>query len=193
MYLSYFIPGNGISRVCLAYQYDFVFLAEHKTFRSGVSVFSRALSCVVRRGGRVHTTGQMRALAEVRGASCGPSKSLNPAGNCGEAFRTARAEQVHGNPKLSFHHVFTQRCCSAFPEIHTQPTATLKRLGSQALAFATATNVAFACERVSVCVYRVYAVLGSSAQFCCFQGTSAHGSPQRLGRRGTTTALQVIP
>ena len=64
----------------------YMFLEEHIFFPCGPPVFSRALGCVARQGGRVYTTVQMRAPAGVRGACSGPSKSRILASDYGEAF-----------------------------------------------------------------------------------------------------------
>ena len=59
-------------------------------------------------GARVHTTVQMRAPGEVRGACSGPPKSRVLANNYWESFRPARAKQDNGDPIIS--HIFVCRC-----------------------------------------------------------------------------------
>lgn len=75
----------------------FVFL-ENKTFFSSGRRPSLAVLAVWHAGSRLYATAQMRTPGEVRGACSGPSTSRILAYKHGEAFRSATAKQVHGNP-----------------------------------------------------------------------------------------------
>ena len=88
----------------------YMFICTECTFfctsASGRGSFSRALGRVARRGSRVYTASQVWALAGLRGACSRCSKSRRAGSFRGIVFLPTRANQVHGNPKMSFYFVF---------------------------------------------------------------------------------------
>ena len=110
-------------------------------------------------GARLYITAQVWVPAGLRGACSGRSKLRNLASNHGIAFRSARPNQAHANPKKVISLVFSRfrsffhLSLLLFLNYHISS----ERLGShdttaalQAFHFVTDTNGAFACGFVSV-------------------------------------------
>ena len=74
------------------------FFPEYKIFLLRPRIFSHALGGGARRGAAGTLRRKAWGPAGLRGASCGRSKSRDPASNHGIAFRPARAKQAHGKP-----------------------------------------------------------------------------------------------
>ena len=124
---------------CIIYVRWYVFLCTKQFFyffRNAFTlllrphVFSRAFGCGALR--RLACTPRRKCGSRpgLRSACCGRSKSLNLAENGGEAFRSARAKQVHGNHKFPIVH-FVFYHCGCF----SSTTAALKRLRRAAYGF----------------------------------------------------------
>ena len=82
-------------------------------------VVPRALGCGARRGGAC--TSRLWALAGLRGARAGRSKSLDLACNHGIAFRPAEPSKVMETPKMSFILFCFSLCCCTRYKYHTSP------------------------------------------------------------------------
>ena len=125
-----------------------------KFYLPAAGLFSRS-RLLGTQGSHLYPTVQVWVPAGLRDACSGRSKSPNPASNHGIAFRPARANQAHANPKNVISSFFTSLCCC-----YSKSHSSRQRLGShgtaaalQSFAFVTATNGASACGfvRVRVC------------------------------------------
>ena len=125
----------------------YTFFAHCHAFASAAGLFSRSRGRGTQ-GPRVYTPEQDWSPARFRGACNGRSKSRGAGSFRGIAFRRARAEQVHGNPKLSFCH-FTY-AVSEVPQQSPKARSRCTTATVQAFPLVTATDGACAC----VCVER---------------------------------------
>ena len=132
-------------------KYQTHFWGEICTLFSGARWFFSRLRLQGTQGGHLYTMVKVRVPVGLRGASAGRSKARNLASNRGIAFRLARANQAHANPKNVIVFIFTSLL------LLWKYQSSCQRLGShgttaalQAFPFVTTMNGASACGFVSV-------------------------------------------